>query len=204
MQKSNIINTCYKLTMTKFLDCLFDNNYSALGEGSEEELQDAWKKVYNEFVNLRQDKTTSELFNISKEMELLRLKLKMINECLKVLWIRHNRDVVLELQKLGFAHLRFDAANKPQYLKQLNDVAEISKRYQVDITKREKEIAALMQKNKGKTVGRESFLLINGNLSKYMNFYVDNTKVVVADWCVMVNQLEKHIEQLNVAKQKLA
>lgn len=202
IKKDNIINSCYKLTMSKFMDCLFDNDYSVLGTGTDEELKEAWKAIYNEFSDLRKDNTTVTVFTISKEIELLKCKVSIINECLKVLWVKYDAEIAKELLKLGFAHIRLNPSNKPLYYKQLNDVAGSCKTYQVKLLKKEKELLQLIEQYKGKEASRESFIAINTNLSKYMSFYVDENVITVANWCSMVNNLEKHIEQIEAAKQK--
>lgn len=184
------------------MDCLFDSNLGVLGEGTNEELKESWVKIYNEFSALRKDNTAVTVFTVSKDIELLRCKVTIINECLKVLWIRYNSDVAKELLKLGFAHIRFNLSNKAMYYKQLNDIAESCKSYEVKLLKKEKELKQLLEQNKGKEVTRESFVLINTNLSKHMAFYVDERIITVASWCVMVNNLEEHIKQLEAAKQK--
>lgn len=189
----NIISSCYEITMDKFIDCLVDGRIEVLGKGIEIDLQEAWANILSEFSTLRNNKTGDDCLELQKEISVLHKKIELINLCVSVLWEIYNRDLANELKMMGY-NIKLDWSDKAGYYKDLNLVISKSKTFAVLAERKQKELNALIEKTKGNSYTRKDFISINTNLSKYMQFHINNKEVSVAEWCDMVNKYEAYIE----------
>lgn len=193
---SSIIRSCHKLLMSQFIDCLVDKDLSVLGDGPESELQAAWADIYSEFTSLRQSQESTELFDLMKEVLTLDNKLKIINKCLEVLWVCYNRDIANELQLLGY-QVRLDWSDKEAYYSGLKSISSKAKTLSAHLKRKEQELVALTEKNKGEGYSRSHFDAVNVNLSKFMEFNIREEEITVSKWCMMVNKYEAWLEVKN-------
>lgn len=191
-----MITSCYNLTLDKFISCIVDNNYSVLGKGSKLEQYTAWSEIFNEYSQLVKDDTTMYIFELQKDVYVLKTKLKILETCVDILWKKYSREITIELNKLGFNTV-LDWSNKKEYYKQLKLTLSRGNSWKLEINRKEKEIKSILEKNKGEGYTRQYFTKINANLNKYMNFYIDVKKVMVADWCEWLNNYTEQIEAIN-------
>lgn len=182
--------------MSQFIDCLVDKNLDVLGHGTNEELQAAWADIYSEFTSLRKSEQSSEMFELMKEVLTLDNKLKIVNKCLEVLWVCYNRDIANELQLLGY-QVRLDWSDKESYYNGLRSISSKAKTLSAQLKRKEQELQAITEKNKGEGYSRTHFDSINVNLSKFMEFNVREEEITVSKWCMMVNKYEAWMEVKN-------
>ena len=62
-----MIESCRKLTMDKFIECLVNKNYSVLGKGTDEQLLTAWEKLWSEYLELDKSDQYELILNSLKE-----------------------------------------------------------------------------------------------------------------------------------------
>ena len=196
IKETSIIRSCHKLLMSQFIDCLVDKNLDVLGHGTEEELKAAWADIYSEFTSLRKSEQSSEMFELMKEVLTLDNKLKIINKCLEVLWVCYNRDIANELQMLGY-QVKLDWSDKESYYSGLRSITSKAKTLSAQLKRKEQELQAITEKNKGEGYSRTHFDSINVNLSKFMEFNIREEEITVSKWCMMVNKYEGWLEVKN-------
>lgn len=96
-----MITSCYKITVDQFCDCLFDKQLSVLGEGSDQEQQDAWNKIYIEYCDLMNDASYNESFNLVKQIQELNAKIDLASSILGYLRIVRDEELEKMLKQIG-------------------------------------------------------------------------------------------------------
>lgn len=191
-----MIKSCKDITLEKFIKCIVDKQYSVLGKGTEINQYAAWIEIYNEYAQLVKDDTTMYLFELNRDITVLQEKIGIVDLCADILWSKYDRAVCVELNKLGF-NVHLDWSKKIDYYKQLKLCLSRAKTWVIEISRKQKEVKTLLNKNKGEGYTRQYFNRVNANLGKYMSFYIDAKKVKVDEWCEWLNTYTEQMEAIN-------
>lgn len=192
--------TCSELKMNVFINCLLSGNTSEVG-GDE-----AWEEIYAEYIGLRENKSSSYILSMLKEITFLQTKVFIINKCVEVLAVTYSRDLVNELKQCGCKG-RFDWSDKAAYSNDLKAAISYSKKYKNQFERKEKDLEDYYKRHGGGVIQRKDFDIWAVTLSKFMGFRIDYDEVTVSEYCHMMNQYERycevsHAEENNMIKNK--
>lgn len=179
--------TCSELKMNVFINCLLTGKTDEVG-GAE-----AWEEIYSEYIGLRENKSSSYILSMLKEITFLQTKVFIINKCVEVLAVTYSRDLVNELKQTGCKG-RFDWSDKAGYSNDLKAAISYSKKYKNQFEKKEKELEDYYKRHGGGVIQRKDFDIWAVTLSKFMGFRVDYDVITVSEYCVMMNQYERYCE----------
>ena len=183
---------CYTLTLSDFIKCLVDNDFTPLGENAPTK----WAAILEEFAELVPNKIATEILELQKEISIKEKQIEIINICIYGLSLRYNRDLANELKSMGY-RVKLDPANKAQYVKDLEMVAARAKTLQHDIIVKQKELDALAgTATGGRKYTHKDFISINIELGKHAGYRIDPNVVTVAEWAVLKHKYELYIEEL--------
>lgn len=177
--------TCSQLKMNQFISCLM----------GKETIPD-WEDIYNEYVSLRENKQSSYILDLMKEITYLQSKVFIITKCVEVLVITYSRELVMELKQCG-CRGKFDYSKVVDYSNDLKSALSFSKKYLAQAGRKEKELEEYQARHGGKVIERKDFDIWAVTLGKYMGFRIDYDVVTVSEWCHMMNTYERYCEVEN-------
>lgn len=190
----NLFQQCSKLTVDRFQDCLIRNELSTLiidtsgAQPSYDLLQDVWNKVYIEFCQLSQNETYNELFEKSKEIDLLSTKVFLADEIVASLQLGYSKELVKILNELGLmCDLKPEHTGSAIFSK-LNAVVGRAKKWVITIQQRKQDIEKLRQKG-SKEMDDNYFDDWLDAIGKNNGVYVEASKMTVSRFCRNVNRI---------------
>lgn len=179
--------TCSTLKMNTFIACLLTGNTEAVG-GNE-----VWDNIYSEYIGLRENKSASYVLGVIKEISYLQTKVFIISKCVEVLAVERSEELVQELKQCGCKG-KFDWSNPVQYSNDLRSAISYSKKYIVQVKRKESELEDYYKRHGGGAIQRKDFDIWAVTLSKFMAFRVDYDVLTVAEYCHMMNSYERYCE----------
>lgn len=160
-----------------------------------------WEDLYSEYLSLRENRQSSFILDILKEIAHLQTKVFIIEQCVKVLANTYSRDLVNELKLCG-PRGRFDWSNKEQYSNDLKGALTFAKKYISQYNRKQKDLEDYQKRNGG-VITRKDFDIWAVTLGKFMGYRIDYDVVTVTEFCHMMNQYEKYCEVQNAESNNL-
>lgn len=188
--------TCDNLKMNLFIDCLTTGNTALVGG------ETAWEQLHSEYIGLRENKSTSYILDLIKEITYLQTKVFIIIKCVEVLAHTYSRDLVVELKQTGVKGA-FDYSKKEQYSNELRAAITYSKTTEAKVKRKDKELKDYYSRHGGTVVQRKDFEINAVTLSEHFGYHVDYDIITVARYCHMMNQYEKYCEIKHAEKNNL-
>jgi hypothetical protein len=185
---------CSKLTLDRFLDCLFDDDLGVLiiaGNPTKDELHEAWNKIYLEYCTLMQDKTYNELFEKSKEIITLQAKISLVNGIVQHLCLSYSEELVKMLDRIGLRSKILPEDDGEVLEKKLASVVSRGKKWITQLDIQQGELQKLRKKNENGKGGREYFDDTMSILSKFMGYHVRESEISVSRFCRDVNRMNE-------------
>ena len=184
--------TCSELKMNPFISIL-------LGQ---EPMPVWWEDVYSEYMGLRENKSSSFILSLVKEITYLETKVFIITKCIEVLSVTYSRELVMEVKQCGCSG-KFDWSNKAAYSNDCKAALSFSKKYVGQVLRKKAELEEYQKRHGGGTIQRKDFDIWAVTLGKFMGFRVDFDAITVAEYCHMMNQYEKYCEVSHATQNNL-
>src|SRR5262245_16073862 len=115
--------TCFNLKMNPFISYLT----------GEEPVPDNWDDIYSEYIGLRENKSTSIVLDLIKEIIRFNSKIFIIETCVKVLANKYYRDLAIELKQCG-CRGKFDWSNPIEYSTDLKAAISKAQTYFIQVS----------------------------------------------------------------------
>lgn len=177
--------TCGTITMNQFLAALLgDRSFITV---------DQWEDIHNEYVSLRENKQSSYILDLIKEITYLQTKEFIIIKCVQVLAKVYSRELVMELKQCGCKG-KFDFSNTAGYSADLKAALSFAKKYAGQIIRKEKDLKEYRDRHAGEVTDRKFFDSVAITLWRFMGSRVDYNTVTVLEWCNMMNEYDRHCE----------
>lgn len=109
-----------RLELDRFLDVLFDKDYSRLiikGEPPEEVLKEAWTSIYLQYCDLAGEGTYNELFEKTKQIQEMNGKITLLDGIVQYLQMCHDSDMVAIVNEMGIGLELTQQDDAPKKLK---------------------------------------------------------------------------------------
>lgn len=184
------MNNCYNIKMAQFIPWFLE----------ETERPENWEDLYNEYMSLRENKNSSYMLGLAKEIIYLKAKYNIVIQCCTILNVCFTHalvgpaaDLKATLKLYGFRQ-PFDLANEMTFSRDLRAVLSLNKKTITTWERKEKELADFQQKHNGKAWTRKDFYVWAVTLTEYMGHRVDLDEITVAEWCIMLNKYERYCE----------
>lgn len=177
--------TCSSITMTKFLAAL-QGDLSFVGT--------YWEDIYNEYIGLRENKRSSFVLDLVKEITYLQTKEFIIIKCVQLLATPvYSRELVMELKECGCKG-KFDYSDLVAYSNDLKAALSFAKKYKNQIERKEKDLQEYRDRHGANINNNEFFYDMAVTLWRFMGSRVDYDIVTVKEWCKMMNDYDRHCE----------
>jgi len=169
---------------------LIDGDYNKLiktGTANENDLNEAWERLYNEYADLIGSTSYKVLVKLTKEIGLLTSKIEIIRACCFVLLHKYSEKCIKELKKQGFNY-KFDYSNKITFEKEINEVLVKSKYIGVKLNQKIKELNDYVSLGKKGVVNEKYFIETLIILSKYMGYRLDANEITVSEFAAITKK----------------
>lgn len=194
---AKIISRACDCSVKLFVQCMFDERYDVLlidGEATPEQLQDAWRNIYDEYVDLSGSSESEEL-NLMCVIGMLSCRIKKIHMLLDVQRI--------SLQVFGmpclpglpmfkqYGHKIYWITEKPdqeQFERKLLQIENLEKQYEVKFDQKFQELMDLQAKpitDISVKRKRTEFMKLLNYLQKY-GFVIDDNTTTVERLAIMI------------------
>lgn len=211
MQQPKYYTTIVDLPLSRFIDCLVDNNIYALvisGKPTEEDLLSAWDDILMEYNFQMMDEEGKHHFNLRKQLEILKLDYIKLEICLQVLSAEIDYPDMVEPEKrfaddanrITANNFKFDHSKPDQFRKELRSVIAILKFLSLKIQIKTAEVEALNKNTSKEKPTKEYFQTILNTLSiGIAEFQLSDSMSVYSfcDWVKKYNSKIKFLESQN-------
>lgn len=170
--------------------------------GDLSEVGSFWEDIYNEYIGLRENKSSSYILGLMKEITYLQTKVFIITKCVEVLATTYSRELVMEVLQCGCKG-KFDYSDFVSYSNDLRAAVSFAKKYVGQQQRKEKELDEYQKRHGGKVIERKEFDIWAVTLGKWMGFRVDYDVVTVTEFCHMMNAYERYCEVENAEQNNL-
>lgn len=163
-----------------------------------------WDDIYSEYISLRENKSANFIISLVKEITFLKAKYQIVEQSCKLLGICFEHVLINEaeilkdtLRKYNFRY-PFDLKDEKAFSANIRAVLSANKKNITTWQRKEQELADYQKKHAGKPWDRKSFYVWAVTLSDYQGgARVDLEQIVVAEWCIKMNQYERYCEVRN-------
>lgn len=173
--------------MTPFLHCLLTGDTAFVGGDQ------VWEQIHAEYIGLRENKSTSYILDMIKEISHLETKVFIIEKTVEVLAHTYSRELVMELKQTGVKG-SFNWSDKKTYSNDLRAAISYGKKYKVQAARKDKELKAYYTRHGGGALQMKDFEVWAVTLGKYFEYHIDYDVITVARFCHMMNQYDRYCE----------
>ena len=144
-----LFRECRKLTLEKFIDCLIHNDLNSLiisGNPPKAELENAWHKIYVEYIDLMQaGDEPSDIFQLIKEIQIMNARIVFVDGAVNHLFLQYDQPLVDMLVTVGFSSRLKETDDGDTQIRKLNNVVARAKKMLVDVKLKEAELEKMAE-----------------------------------------------------------
>jgi len=185
--------TAYKVKMSEFIAWFLE----------EIPRPEYWDDLYDEYISLRENKSSLYILGLIKEITFLKAKYQIIEQACEMLTVcfRSNifdqaKELIAVLRLYSFRQA-FPMDNEIFFSRDIRAVLSLNKKSISTWGRKEKELEDFQTKHAGKAWDRKGFYVWAITLGEHQGYRVDLDVVTVAEWVTMLNQYEKYCEVVN-------
>lgn len=189
-----------QLPLNRFIDCIVDNNLSALiisGFPSQLELQIAWEEIKMEYSDAMGDLESRVYHQLFKEVHGLTITLEQVQLLTDTLDKVYYEPLAKKLNGLLHTNFKFNPKEPEAYRKMLRSCINRSKAFKIDLdlkTIKLKGMAEKKEQGKG-SYSRQYFQSFLITLSDHAKFPIQES-VTVYEFCERIRRFNAHCEMM--------
>lgn len=172
-----MFQTCEKLPLEIYIDCLIDGDLSGLGTG--DDLQYVWDKIYTESLNLSEDGTYNEAFEIMKEIDDVKAKITIANAAIDYLQMSFDDEIVAVLNSFALQCTLKAEDTGGTIITKLNAVIARMKKWFPKLTRLQSDLDKIRSGSTGK-INRAFFDNWLDAMSKDFGYHVKAADITVS------------------------
>lgn len=194
------------------MDCLIDGDLKGLiisGVATQEQLQQAWDKIYTQSLELSQNKAYNEAFEILKEIDDCTAKLTIVNNTVRHFTLCNEQNLDNDQDLINILNsMALRSGIKPTdrgnvLIKKLNTVISRAKKWVEKIEELRKSLEVIRQENEGnEKTDRSYFDAWLDVISQDKGFYIKSSEITVSRFYRAINQLREKNQKLEIEQQK--
>lgn len=178
-----LFTSCEDLPFYNFIKCLINNDYKYL-RGDPKARKKAWECIFDEYIVIAADKSTSQYVSILKDINTISNKLLIVETLVNSLAIQYNPYHIKQLGGLGF---RFIYANDETLKADLEGTISQCRMQLVTLQQRKQELASLERsKVKSKGATENDYWLQLSELSKFQAYHLNPKIITVSEYCAIL------------------
>jgi hypothetical protein len=203
---------CEKLPLDIYEDCLIDNDLHGLvisGTASEEQLKETWDNIYTQSLQLAQNNTYNEAFEILKDIDDCKAKLTIVNNTVLHFSCCNQQGIDLDIELIAVLNsMALRTGLKPEdrgegLIKKLNMVVARAKKWVEKIEGLRKTLEGIRENNMsdGKT-DRQYFDGWLDAISSDKGFFIKASEITVSRFYRSIELLKEKARKLEIEKQR--
>lgn len=170
------------------------NQFRAALKGDLSIVGGSWEDIYNEYISLRENKQSSYVLDLIKEITYLETKEFIIVKVVQVLAKPiYSRELVMELLQCGCKG-KFDFSDLQAYSTDLGNALKYSATYRRKADQKQKDLDEYRARHGGTISEDDYFNTIAVKLWRFMGSRVDYDVVRLSEFCHLVNEYDKYCE----------
>lgn len=200
--QSNLYTRCRDLPLSRFIRCACDGDLKALARlpiVPQTILRHTWARISEEYAKLSASPEYEKSFALSKEIAREQSKLSTIKLCLYILSIKHSKQCVECLVKLGYT-LPSGTNNPAALRKALQRIAKSAGMINLELQNKRKQYQKMLSGTR--PMAKNNFTQALATLSKYMGFRINPKEITVEEYLTMQNQMNKETHIASSSKNK--
>lgn len=202
-QMENQSGECYrsigKLTLSRFIDTIVDNNLHALvitGNPTEDQLHAAWHDINSQYADAIGDAEYKLYLSLYKEITVHTLTLQAINACIETLKMFPHVELFDQLNELLKTDFKFDFKDQEKYSLTLKICASRSKGILMQLDLKKAQFDGIIKKfSESKAPNREYFQSVLITLSDHAKYPILDS-ITVFEFCERIHRLNRYHDQL--------
>jgi hypothetical protein len=192
-----MIDSVVDLMLSDFITCTVKGDLSSLAQGSpaatEEQLSDAWAKLYSQYIDIIGDSEQMAYLNLSKEAAILETKLTIIHACLNVLTLEFNQEIADQLRYWMPIHEKLDPSDPDQLTKDFESIKMRTVEMRVDLRQLHQELERITPEGT-ETLDDISFEKIITRLEMHRTYKIDKFTTTTASFAFMVRDYRDSVK----------
>ena len=186
-----MIESCRKLTMDKFIECLVNKNYSVLGEGTDEQLLTAWEKLWSEYLELDKSDQYELILNSLKDYNYYRSAIASIEIAVYVMEYQYDSKCADVLRKFGFNY-DYETKDRLKYFEILNTCKTRIKSFVFSFEMAKNKYLELTENTQRKEIKETDFDNIFASMSKFMGQIIRPSAIMVTEYIAIKKLMSKN------------
>lgn len=207
-QKDTTLSSWYQniheLPLSRFEDCLLNNNLSALvisGFPLPETLQKSWLFIMQEYSDAIGNSEHLLYMNLMSDVEILRIDLECLNVLVTTLRNIYSKYFCEQLNEMVNANCKFDWEDQEAYQKDIDRCERRGKSYKIRYDLKKTEFDNLQKKiesKDGKKIDKNYFTGVLIMLSRHNNYKITK-EITVSEYCEYIRQFNLYCEEMTKA-----
>jgi len=201
IQEVSFHKTLHDLPLNKFIDCIVDNNLSALtisGFPKEEELTQAWHNILGEYIESVGSQEYRMYVAMFKDVAILKITYDQVTTALKILQVVYDPFFAKEVNKLLRTDFKFNWQDPNTYEAEIKKCFRRSKALKIRLDLKNLQFAAIQKKNENKEeqkMDRQYFTSILVTLSDHAKYRIEET-IKMSEYCERIKRFSDYCERL--------
>ena len=198
-------NSIHQLPLNKFIDCIVDNNISALtieGFPSPQQLAEAWETILAQYTEI----VGTQEYRLYKETAVLKIQIDQINMLAHrgndelqpgILRMVYDEDLAKELNSLLKTNCRFNYLDPKSYHAELDKCINRSKALKIQLDLKNLRFKAIQEKNskhEKKQLDRQYFISILITLSDFAKYRIEEN-IKMSEYCERLKRFADYCDQ---------
>jgi len=177
-----LINTCSKCSMAKFVDCLVNGNTHVV---------DNWESIFNEYLSISGDTHISTILELLKSITMIENKLTLIQLCVDRLADGYHVGLADQLRSLGF---RFKYEDGPDLRRELEITVTQSKSMLIQLEQEKAELETL-RKSDGEKATIQDYELQYSAIEEFKGCVIDPDAYMVSRYVADIKRMKQRYSQ---------
>lgn len=197
---SNLYQDCNECPLDVFIDCLVSAKLERLiksGEASQKELSEAWQNIWFGYCDLSDSHEMKEIVQLTKKIGALHSKLNAIRLSVFILTIKPSEHSISVLKSLGFNY-----EFKSDLVKDLQNVINISKSFEIELLQKQKQYEKLTSEGGKSTVKENYFAKMLVELTKYMGVMLKANQITVTEFMLIKAKYDNEMKLTRQSMEK--
>ena len=185
---------CRDITMAVFIECYCHDIFKGLGEGTPEEIIEAWNDILSDWSSLMRNEDSDYLITLADQLNCLKFHIAFVEYATFYLQRVYDLEIIDRLiNECGYDG-SYPEDDRDAYLKQLSRVISLCKTKVYEASELSDEIERLQKNNKGEKTTEEEFVSNMARLSKYQGYRINKFKIDVFEYTQIHNNFISEIK----------
>lgn len=196
-KSARLYQTCDKLMLDIFIDCLLDHSLDLLiieGTASEQELETTWDKIYVESCQLNQGESYNEILELTRDINDINAKINIVNNIVTHLQLSFDQELVNVLNTFGLRCEVKEEDKGNELTIKLNNVIARAKKWLMVLGQKKRALEEIRGKNTGKT-DRAYFDEWLDVMSEQKGYHVESNKITVSRFYRSMSKIRNDAER---------